>query len=82
MRVMSVVPQSSEGLQLTFLITASALANSWSGSCFGMKFTPSASTVTSGLDDSRFTETESTLRRGGTSTQNDVDFRFVGRGLG
>ena len=76
----SVVPRSSGmgacKMRLTFLITASALENSSSGSSFGTGAAPSASVVTSGLDGSRFTEA---LRRGGTSTQNDR--RFAGRGL-
>lgn len=78
---MSVAPQSYElglRMQLTFLVTASALANSWSESCFSARVAPSASVATSGLDASRFTD--STLRRGGTCTQNVCC--FAGRGLG
>jgi len=76
-------PTAKSRIHFTFLITASALATSWSGS----SFTTGAGAITlmapSGIDGSDFTGTDATLflfGRGGTSTQNIC--RFAGRGLG
>lgn len=67
--------------QLTFVITASALAISWSGSSFTAGVVAITWIISSGLNGSNFTEIDGTLfERGGTSTQNIC--RFLGLGLG
>ena len=67
--------------QLTFVITASALAISWSGSSFTAGVVAITWMVSSGLSGSNSTEIDGSLfEQGGTSTQNIC--RFLGHELG